>query len=604
MLYKKYKDIPEKYKFDLEDLLENQTIEKLIEKYIFLKKDEIKYKDSKYETAESFLYFKNIEKQNELLYNKIYNYVSNKLNINNVDPYFNKISEEFEIELDKINKELGSETNRAIKNIDKLTLWMNLPEFKNYRNDIKALIEFKQHKLSDEIEEYLLRVAKADADFSEIFQILTDVEMDFGYAISSKNKKIKITEGNYFQLLKSKDKLIRKTTYHNYLDAFYKNRESLTRILKNQFTKISVEAKERKYQSAVNFLTSDDKVNSDILLNLYENIKKLKPLVTKFYKYKKLFYQKKFNETPKSYDMNVDLVKVKNNYSVEQAQEIILKALKPMGEEYINICQKMFKDRWIDYFNVENKTSGAYSIDNTYGLNKIYISMNWNNTWESVSTLAHEIGHSLHSYFSNQNQPYELADYPIILAEIASTFNELMLNDYLFNNSNNKKIKFKVLEQSISDFISTVIKQTFWSNYEFQIYNLIDNNHALSSFKDFEQVYNEIEKQYFSSKNRDYKNSVFAIAVPHFYYDFYVYKYAIGYIVANHFFTRYKEKGISEIENYFTKFLTQGGSDWPLQILLNSNIDLSKNNFYQNSFKQFKKNIENYIKIGKELFKN
>ncbi|MGZ9432810.1 M3 family oligoendopeptidase [Mycoplasma sp. 613B] len=601
--YKKYSDIPEKYRFDLESLLENKKIEVIIQEYWISKNEELKYKDSKYENIESFIYFKELENKNELKLNKIINYLSNKLSINSVDPIISKIQVKFENDLDEFNKQNGSEINRLYKNIDKVKEWIKDERLKSFKYELTQILDFQKHKLSDEIENFLLDINKANPDFSEIFQVLSDVETDLGYGITSKNKKIKITHSNYSLLMKNKDRNLRKTTFNSYLNSYFKNKNTYAKLLIQHFSRISTFALKRKYNSSVESFISEDYIEENMLQTLFNNVKKLKPLLKKFQKYDSLFFKAKFNQKKEYYDSFVDLVDKKEIYSVEEAQEIYKKSLSIMGQEYNDVSQKAFNERWIDYMNCDGKTSGAYSISNAYGLDKIFISMNWDYTLESVLTLAHEMGHSMHTYYSNKNQDQNNAEYPILLAEIASIFNELVVSDYLKENAKNDLAKLQILRKNIQDFISTVVKQTFWSNYEYHVYNAIDKNQEISTFDDLAKIYSNTYKEYFASGFKNEKSLIFATIVPHFYLDFYVYKYAIGFLVANYFFNDYKINGPKSLENYIHNFLSAGGKDKPSIILQEAGINLKNDDLYINSFQILSKNIEEYTKLGKKIFK-
>ncbi|UWD33969.1 oligoendopeptidase F [Mesomycoplasma molare] len=602
--YKKIEDVPKKYTFDLESLLENKKIEDIIKEYWKIKNKELDYKDSKYESVESFLYFKKLENKNEIKYNKIINYLSNKLTINSVDEKINQIKTKFENDFDEFDKKNGSEINRIFQNIEKIKIWKEDPRLKDYKLEFEQVIDFKKYKFSDEIETFLMEISRSQSDFGEIFQILSDIETDLGYATSSKGKKIKITQGNYSLLLKNKDRKIRQTAYNSYLDAYYKNKNTYSKLLIQHFTKISVFALKRNFKSSVNFLLSEDYVGEKVIKNLFLNVKKMNKIIQKFEKADKIFFKFKFNEKKEIYDGDLDLFSKKEYYSVEKGQETFLKATKDMGEEYIKVSEKAFSERWIDYMNYSNKASGAYSISNSFGLDKIFISMNWNYTLDSVLTLAHEMGHSLHTYFSNKNQPQNLSDYPIILAEIASIFNELIISDYLLSNSKNEITRFQLLRENINNFISTVIKQTFWANYEYELYKKIDSKENISTFEDLSMIYSDLYKQYFAKKIPNKKLTIYSVIIPHFYYDFYVYKYAIGYIVGSIFFSKYKENKEKELKKYIELFLSAGGKDKPLNILKESEIDLEKEDIFLKSLSVFKKMVNDYIKLGNKIFKN
>lgn len=604
--YKKYNDIPKKYRFDLEYLLDGQKIDDLISKYFQLIEFKIIEKDSKYESPDSYLKYLKKREKTSILANKIWNYISNNISVNVISPEFNKLQNDLEFKLFEFNKRLGSETNRFFSHEKKLREWVKLPSFKDYKKNIIFVLEGKKHKLPNEIEEFIKKISRAEISSSEVFSILYNSELNYKEAISKNGKKIKITLANRTSLLKSSDESIRKSTFKNWDDAYLQHKGTFSNLLYQHFKNISVWSLERKYESSVSALIDEDKVDTKLLETLYNSVQKNNIHFQRFYKLKKDFFYLKFNKRMKPWDNMLPLVNVEIDYTIEQMQKEVHSALKPLGKEYHEKVKEMFDERWIDYIPVENKRSGAYSIGGSYGLDKKYILMNFDGSIRSVATLAHEIGHSMHSYFSDNEQPINLASYPIFLAEIASIFNELMLQDYLINNTKDEKLKFHLLSEAIEDFEGTVRRQTMWSNYEYDLYNLIDEGKSISTFDAIKEVYAKNSKKYEIKKNQKFdKDSqlITSVIVPHFYYDFYVYKYAIGFIVANAFFQKYKNGGKSDLENYINKFLKAGGSDWPVEILKNAGIDLYNESIYDQAFDILRKKIDEYEKIGKKLFK-
>ena len=603
--YKKYSDVPKKYRFDLDSLLGDKTIEELIEELFEKLNQEITIKDSKYDNSQTYLKYLKDQEKVTILFNRVSNYLSNHISINVIDPKFNKLNDELSYRLFNYQKELGSETNRIFKNEKKLKEWMNLKEFENFKKDIEFTLEQKKHKFDDKIEEFIKRVSRAQVDAHEVFSIITNSELDYKYATSSKGKKIKITPANRITLMKNKDESVRKSTYHNWINAYLQHKNSLASLLYQHIKDISTWALERKYPSAIESLIHSDRANVKLLTTLYAQVSAHKNLFIKFKQARNKFFKAKFKKTFKPWDAYLDLVKTQDEYTIEESQKIVTYALEPMGKEYMSVIKQMFSQNWVDYCIVDNKRSGAYSIGGTYGIEKKFILMNHDGKLNSVSTLAHEAGHSVHSYFSDKYQPYNLSQYPIFIAEIASIFNELMLNDYLIKNTQDDKLKFHLISESIAEFEATVKTQTMWSEYEFEIHNRIDKGESLSTFDALKNVYKDVVKKYVSSKTKLNKDEELyaAIMVPHFYYDFYVYKYAIGYLVANYFFQQYKKQGTKALENYINNFLKKGCSKWPIDLLKDAGIDLYDVNFYNEAFKELENKVNEYIRLGKKIFK-
>lgn len=604
--YNSYSDVEEKYKWDIEDILGNKTYQQLEDEYFDLYSKIIEIKDSKYNSLDQYVEYIELSKKFLILGNRISNYLDNKLNINIVDPTINKTISLFETKSQEYAKKLGSEANRIFQHKDKIKTWINDNRLIEVKKDLEATLQELDHKLSDDVENYLNDTASGSPVPEDIFSIISDSEVDFGNVLI-KNKKIKITEGNRIALLKNKDEQVRKNVYFNYLNGYLKNKQSLARLLYQHIKEISVNALYRKYNSSLESILLQDHVDKKLLNIIYDAVQKHMYIFKKYNNAKKHFFKAKFNKKLEKWDYFLDLVNVKSSYTIEEAQKILLDVISIMPYEYPEIVKKAIDERWINYINVPSKRSGAYSIGGAAGMKKIYILMNFDGTLESVNTLCHEMGHSMHSYFSNKCQSPLRSSYPIFLAEIASIFNELLLNDYLISKSKNIQQQFYLLDSSINDFIGTVLRQTMWSNFEFDLYNAIDENKPLNTYEEIEKLYVENEKKY-STTSKSIKlgdpRNVYSVMVPHFYYYFYVYKYALGYIVANVFFQKYKQEGQEALKNYINKFLSAGDIDWPANILKDAGVDIYNEDIYNLAFEVLNQKVDKYIKLGKKIFKN
>ncbi|QJB71246.1 oligoendopeptidase F [Mycoplasma sp. 1654_15] len=604
--YKKYEDIPKKYRFDLDYLLEGSSIEdKLLSMDSYIQQL-IENKDTQFDSVDKFLEYKKLSEEFSIFNNKVFNYISNKLNTNLVEPQMNKLFGQYKFKMSNFYSALGSIQNLFFAKKDLIMQWKDDQRVEKYKLEIQRYLDFEKHRLGNEVEEYLTKTSFGDISLQSTFAVLNNSETKFKDVISSSNKKHILTIATVSQLLKNKDESIRKQAYNNYLDGYLRHKETYSSLLYQHIKHKSVEAKSRNFNSLIEYSLFSDRISVSLLENLFKSVQKHTKIYDKFKKARNKFFKIKFNKPMKDWDNKVSLVKIKENYTIEEAQNLVLEALKPMGKEYSDMIKKSFNQRWVDYNNVPNKRSGAYSIGASYGLDKKYILMNYDFTFNSVSTLAHELGHSMHSYYSDTRLPYSQASYPIFLAEIASIFNELMLVDKAFENSNNDLTKFKLLEDSILEFYQVVIKQTKWAEFEFDMYNLIDQGQPINSYTEIEKVYANVMNKYENEENKvkiGNKSNIYSVIVPHFYYGYYVYKYAIGYIVANVFFQRYKQEGKSQLENYINKFLSAGGSNWPALVLKEAGIDLEDPKIYQQAFSILEDNVDKYIKLGNKLFK-
>lgn len=604
MQYKKYSDIPEKHRFDLEILLEGKSIEENFASILAISQQLIAKKDQQFDNVENFLEYKELEAIFGIKYNKIYNYISNNMSVNVIDPVFSQLNERFMFLMSEFEAKLGSVDVIFYKNEDKIRSWISDERVKPYLKDLNYRLENKKHKLEDEVENYLTKSSFGEVSVYNVFSILSNSETKFEDIIDEKGEKLVLNSTNYYNYLKTGSPLVRKTAYENYHNAYLSHKNTFANLLYQHIKSYSVDAKVRNYNSLIESSLSFDRFPVKNLEKLFEFVASAAPIFEKFKKAQKHFYKAKFGTEMNAWDRLVPLVEIKNNYSVEDAQKIVLEAIKPLGSEYENVVSQSFEQRWIDYHYVDSKRSGAYSIGGSYGLEKKYILMNFDFTINSVHTLAHELGHSLHSYYSDKHQDYHNSSYPIFLAEIASIFNELMVDDYLLKNQDDDSFKFEILFQKISTFISTVQRQVIWADYESVLYSKIDSGEPISSYDAFVGIYRQILQKYNPNDPlNDEKPLIYSVIVPHYYYGYYVYKYAIGYLVANVFFQKYKKEGKKALDNYIENFLSKGGSDWPSELLKNAGVDLGDSSIYTEAFALFESQIDEYIRLGKKIFK-
>lgn len=603
--YKNVNEVEKKYLFDLDFLLQGQKIEQLFDLYIQKCEYFIEIKDSKYDDIDSYLDYLDKNVEISILANRISNYLSNSSNRELTNSTYSELSNKWDFMLQEISEKLGSETVRFYRNIDKIKTWINDPRMLPYKKDLIEQIDSFKYKLDDNIEEFILKQSQCSPNYEGIFDLITDAELDYGFPLDSKGKKHKLSPAVRIKFMKSDDGALRKNTYINYKKAHLRHKDSLANLLFQQFNTIATDAKIRGYKNSIHMLTYSDKIDDELLQSLFNRVSSLKTTIAKRNKWLKRFYEAKYKTkfNPK-YDSMRELVKVKSTYTVEQMKDIVLEALKPFGDEYYSTIKKAYEQNWIDFMTIDNKMSGAYSIGSTYGIEKKYILMNFDGDLRSVETLAHELGHSMHSYFSDKNNDIYNASYPIFLAEIASIFNEMMLYDHLLKHSNSNLFKFKIIESMIDGFIGTVFRQTLWANFEYDLYNAVEKGEVGPSYDAIAKIYYQNAQKYSSKKHKFNKDDQYAaVTVPHFYYGFYVYKYAIGQLVANFFYAQYKNKGKDFLDNYIQNFLSAGGKDWPLKILASIGVNLKDENFYKVGFSYFEELVDQYIELGKKIFK-
>lgn len=608
MAYKKYEEIPEQYRFDLEALLGGKTIEDHLDKLKQFGNKLIELRDEQFDSAANFLNYKKHEEKFMLEFNLVQNYIYNRLSTNLVDEKNKSLEQKFEFQISQFYEQLGPVQNLFYDKLATIKKWKNDPSVAGFSKEIEDLIESKKYKLHDKVEEYLISAGYGSISLDQSFAILSDSETKFADAEDSKGFKHQVNDTSYRLLLKSQDATLRKNAYSSYYAGYLKHKETFANLWYQHVRYNSTQARVRGYNSLIEACLFPDRFPKEMLQNLFKSVQESAPLLTKYKNAHAKFFETSQGYAPKVWDKSLPLVQVKNRYTVEEAQELVLEAIKPLGKEYVSEIKKAFANRWVDYHNVPNKRSGAYSIGNSYGIERKYILMNFDYTINAVDTLAHELGHSMHSYYSDKHQDVFNSQYPIFLAEIASIFNELMLNDYLLSTSKDDKFKFQILTEMINNFQGTVHRQTLWAEYEHDVYNTIDAGQPIASYKGFEEIYEQVSARYRTSakpKNiRDQKlSNIFSVIVPHFYYGYYVYKYAIGYIVANVFFQKYKKEGKSALDNYIKNFLSKGCSKWPVELLKDAGIDLGDPGIYKQAFDNLDSYIKQYIEVGNKIFK-
>ncbi len=275
------------------------------------------------------------------------------------------------------------------------------------------------------------------------------------------------------------------------------------------------------------------------------------------------------------YDLYTPIVKkVKMNFSIEDGQKVILSGLKPLGDNYLSTLEKAFNDRWIDYMPNVGKRSGAYSSGSSYDFHP-YILMNWNDDYYSVSTLAHELGHTMHSYFSNKNQPYAKSDYPIFVAEIASTLNESLLNDYMIQHAKSKEEKLYLLGSYLELLRTTIFRQTLFAEFELDAHKMAENGEPITG-EALSKLYYKLTKEYYGNDEGVCTVDPYIAFewefIPHFYYNYYVYQYATSLIYATALSEKIIDNGQPAVDNYF-KLLKGGNSKHPIDLIKEAGID-------------------------------
>ena len=464
-------------------------------------------------------------------------------------------------------------------------------ELKEYEFVLSNLFRFKKHILSKEIEEVLSSLSNSLNNSSETYELLTDSDMKFGKILDENNEEVELTESNYSVFLHSKDRRVRKEVFNKILTTYGEYKNTISSTFAGNVDTLTTLAKLKKYDSSLEAALFSDNVDKEVYNNLIKTVKDNLDVLYKYFKLKKDFL--KLDEFH-LYDQYVDLVEENTKkYTFLEAKDLVIEALSVLGEDYIKNLNKAFDERWIDVYNNKGKRGGAYSSG--FYDTKPYVLLNYEGTINDVSTLAHELGHSMHTYYSCLNNPYQYSSYKIFVAEVASTVNELLLNFHLLNKGSKEDKKY-ILSNLMNLFKATIYRQTMFAEFERDMHNLKEQGGVLT---------NEVLCDNYYKLNLDYFGPDVVVddeikyeweRIPHFYYNFYVYKYAIGLSCACYIVDNILNKKEYALENYL-KFLSSGGSDYPINELKIAGIDVTKKDVIESAIKMF----DNFIEQFKEL---
>ena len=487
-----------------------------------------------------------------------------------------------------VEPELNGMSEKYLKKL------INNPEFKNYAFGLELMIRNKPHILSEKEEKILTKTSKFSDDFSDIFSNIDNVDLKFKDAVDSKGKKHLLTNATYSALRESKDRTLRKSASLNLLQGFKSLANTIATNYIGNLKSDWFYSEIRNYKSTLGAslfaINMDESVYNKLIENVHNNI----PALKKYYKLRK----KLLNLSQLwGYDLLVPLTKYAPKIEFLEGVEIVKSALSVLGEDYIKIVQRSVDERWVDVYPAENKESGAFNCGGAYNVHP-YVLMNYVNNIDGVFTFAHEIGHSVHSYLSNKNQPQSLSHYPIVLAEIASTVNEVLLLKYFYANAKTKEEKIHFLDEYIRMFTSTIFTQTKFSEFEEYAHKLIENDEPISK-EILNNYYGYLNQLYEGKEVKTFEESCYAwMRIPHFYNSFYVFKYATGMISAISIAKNILNSEPNAKERYF-EMLKAGGSDFPLKLLENAGVDLSSDKPYIDAFNELKWAINELEKLVK-----
>ena len=589
-------EIEDKYKWDLTKIYKD---EKAWQKDFDDVKEEIlkvtSYKDSFLSNGKKlYEYLKYDEKVSRKL-EKIYYYAHLNYDANTLDEKYkvmkNKVSDLFT----KYN-ELSSFVVPEILKLDEEKLnefYKDEEKLEDYRFSIENIYRFKNHTLDEEKEKMLSNLSKCLSNPEETYEALTDSDFEYDYITDEKGNKVKFNESNYSLFIKSKDRSIRKKAFEMLHNKYKKYIRTITSTYKGEVENNVVLAKIRNYDSAISASLFSDNVSIDIYDNLIKVVNDNMDVLYDYYDLKKEIL---CLDRLCMYDTYVEIInKIDKKYSFDEAKEIVINALSVLGDNYIKNLNKAFDEKWIDIYHSKGKRSGAYSSGN-FDVNP-YVLLNFEGTLNDVSTLAHELGHSMHTYLSCKNNPYQYSSYEIFVAEVASTVNELLLANYMLKNSKNKDEKLAIINHILDLYKATLYRQTMFAEFEKETHNLREKGEVLTSDLLSNTYYNLVKKYFGPNVLCDDLIRYEWARIPHFYYNFYVYKYATGISAASYIVDGILNNKEGALENYIN-FLKTGGSMYPLDELKIAGVNLNSKSVILSAIKTFEK----YLKEFKDIY--
>ena len=485
----------------------------------------------------------------------------NQARMSKIDAYMAEVSSYSAYFVPEI-LELGEEyINKAMEEV---------PELKAYKFTFDNILKEKDHVLTKDMEELMAQVSDCLEGPASIYSILSNADMTFPKIKNEKGELVELTEGNYSAFIKSKDRKVREEAFKALFGTYHKLRNTFSTTLSSSIKNFSFDAKVRKYKSCLEASLKPNNIPVEVYK---EAVNTIDNNLSALHRYVSLKKRMLGLDEIHMYDLYVPVVEIpKEHIEFDEGVKIVLEGLKPLGEEYLNIFKEGIKAGWIDKYENKGKKGGAYSWGSYDTMP--YVLLNYNYELNDVSTLAHEMGHSIHSYYSNKNQPYFYAGYTLFCAEVASTTNEALLIHYLIDKETDKNRKLYLINQELEQIRTTVFRQLMFAEFELYTHENIESGNPLTA-SDYSKKWHELNEKYFGSDIViDEEIDMEWARIPHFYSDFYVYQYATGYAAASAFANSILNKEENAVDKY-KSFLKSGGSDYPINILKHAGVDMT-----------------------------
>ena len=463
---------------------------------------------------------------------------------------------------------------------------------KQYEFLLKAALKEKEHILTAAEENILAQMSEVLGATNDVFKMLNNADLTFGTIIDEDGDEVTLTHGNYITFMESQNREVRKQAFTNMYEAYKKlNNTIATNYNYNTKTDV-VGARIRKYASSLNAALDGNNIPTDVYRNLIAEVRKSLPVVHKYVELRKKVLGV---DELQMYDVYVPMVNLpKKDISFEEAVEMMAEGLAPLGEEYINQVRAGIKEGWIDVFENQGKTSGAYSFGSYSSMP--YILLNYTNTIKDVFTIVHEMGHSMHSYYTRKTQPYTYGDHSIFTAEVASTVNESLLIQHLLKTEKDPEMRKYLINFYIEEFRTTLFRQTMFAEFELMAHEELEKGGVLTP-QWLNDTYEKLNSDYFGpAMGKDEYIKYEWSRIPHFYRGFYVYQYATGYSAATAISSKILNEGETARDNYI-EFLKSGSSNYPVELLKIAGVDMASPEPVKMAMETFKNLVDEFEKL-------
>ncbi|MFS9255570.1 oligoendopeptidase F [Streptococcus infantis] len=469
------------------------------------------------------------------------------------------------------------------------------PKLQPYKHFFDKLLQNKDHVLSQREEELLAGAGEIFGAASETFAILDNADIVFPFVKDEDGNEVQLSHGVYMRLVESKNREVRRGAYEALYSTYEQYQHTYAKTLQTNVKVQNYRAKVRNYKSAREAALAANFVPESVYDNLVSAVRKHLPLLHRY-----LALRSKILGIPdlKMYDVYTPLSSVEYSFTYEEALKKAEDALAVLGEDYLSRVKRAFSERWIDVYENQGKRSGAYS-GGSYDTNAFML-LNWQDNLDNLFTLVHETGHSMHSSYTRETQPYVYGDYSIFLAEIASTTNENILTEKLLQEVQDDATRFAILNNFLDGFRGTVFRQTQFAEFEHAIHQADQNGEVLTS-EFLNNLYADLNQEYYGLSKEDNPQIQYEWArIPHFYYNYYVYQYSTGFAAASALAEKIVH-GSQDDRDRYIDYLKAGKSDYPLNIMRKAGVDMEKEDYLNDAFAVFERRLDEFEALVEKL---